>query len=147
MKFRFLTQQFYDDFKHCDQILIKEKRPYTFVLLDIGNVLVAIPLRSNITHKFGMTTPNTTGGLDFSKSVIITDSKKYIEARTSPVVRKEDFNFLKGKEYFLKQRLETFIETYKKKAFQKNSSLSQMCSLQYFHKELGIGTIPEETEE
>lgn len=137
MKFRFLTQEFYHDYSNCEQILIKEKRPYTFVLLDIEGVLIAVPLRSEINHNFGIKTPKTNGGLDLSKSVVITDTK-YIEARTSPTIRPEDHKFLLGKEFFLQERLKTFINTYKKKAFEKNNPLSKICSLKYFHKELNI---------
>ena len=76
MKFRFLTSDFYNDYSDCEQILVKDKRPYTFVLLELeNNILVAVPLRSNIEHEFAIKTPKTNGGLDLSKSIIITDRK------------------------------------------------------------------------
>lgn len=80
-------------------------------------------------------------GLDLSKAVIITDEIKYIE-KSSPQIRQEEFNALKGKDYFVKQKMETYIKLYiKALSMQHISSYKTLCkysTLQYFHKELGI---------
>lgn len=144
MKFHFLTAQFYDDYADCDQILIKDKRPYCFSVCEIDVLLIAVPLRSNFNkfNKYVIKIPKTNGGLDLTKSVVITDANrgKYIDARSTPVVRKEDYRYLLGKEYELEQRLKTFIKIYKKRYETgiDDNSLLEYCSLKYFHKELEI---------
>lgn len=147
MKFHFLTTQFYDDYAECDQILLKEKRPYCFSVCEIDGILIAVPLRSNLNpnNRYVIKTPGSTGGLDLTKAVVITDRAKYIESASVPVIRKEDFHWLLGKEYFLTQKVKTFIKIYKKRAEAKidDNSLLQFCSLKYFHKELNIN-VPED---
>ena len=144
MKFHFLTTQFYDDYADCDQILIKDKRPYCFSVCEVDGVLIAVPLRStfNKFNKYVIRIPKTTGGLDLTKSVVITDENrgKYIDARRAPTVRRENYHYLLGKEYELEQRLKTFIKIYKKRYETSidDNSLLEYCSLKYFHKELGI---------
>ena len=51
MKFIFLTKDFYEDYKHLKEIEIKDTRPYAMVIVDLNNLLFAIPLRSGISHK------------------------------------------------------------------------------------------------
>jgi hypothetical protein len=52
MKFVFLTRQFYDDYKKCTEIEQKNIRPYSLVYTKINNVQFAVPLRSEIKHKY-----------------------------------------------------------------------------------------------
>lgn len=148
MIFHFLTPQFYDDYAECDQILIKDKRPYCFSVCEVDGLLIAVPLRSNLNpnNRYVIKTPGTTGGLDLTKAVVITDRAKYIESRTSPIIRKDDYQYLIGKEYFLEQKVKAFIQIYKKRAETRidSNSLLMFCSLKYFHKELNI-TVPEDT--
>ena len=148
MNFHLLTSQFYDDYAECDQILLKDKRPYCFSICEVDGLLIAVPLRSNLNpyNKYVIKTPGTTGGLDLTKSVVITDRAKYIESRTSPLIRREDFRFLLGKDYFLECKVKKFIQIYKKRAETQidDNSLLKFCSLKYFHKELNI-TAPEDT--
>lgn len=142
MIFHFLTTKFYDDYADCDQILLKDKRPYCFSVCEIDGILIAVPLRSNLNpnNRYVIKTPGTTGGLDLTKAVVITDRSRYIESRVKPCIRPEDFKNLLGKEYFLAQKVKTFIKIYKKRAEAgiDNNSLLKFCSLKYFHKELGI---------
>ncbi len=144
MKFHFLTSKFYDDYANCEQILFKDKRPYCFSICEINDVLIAVPLRSHLnkSNQYIIKTPNSDGGLDLTKSIVITSANrgKYIDALSSPTIRKEDYNFLLGKEYALEQRVKIFLKIYKKRYKNKidNNSLLKYCSLQYFHKELGL---------
>lgn len=144
MKFHFLTEQFYADYAECEQILIKDKRPYCFSVCEIDNILVAVPLRSNFNkyNRYVMRIPHTNGGLDFTKAVVISDENrnKYINSVTTPTIRHEDYRFFLGKEYVVMQKVKTFIKIYKKR-YENNiddNSLLEYCSLKYFHKELGL---------
>ena len=144
MKFHFLTEQFYADYAECEQILIKDKRPYCFSVCEIDNILVAVPLRSNFNkyNRYVMRVPHTNGGLDFTKAVVISDENrnKYINSVTNPTIRREDYRFFLGKEYVVMQKVKTFIKIYKKRYENKidDNSLLEYCSLKYFHKELGL---------
>lgn len=146
MIFHFLTSQFYNDYMDCDQILLKDKRPYCFSVCEIDGILIAVPLRSNLDPKnrYVIKTPGTTGGLDLTKAVVITDRNRYIDSRTKPTVRPDDRKKLLGKEYFLTQKVKTFIKIYKKRAEAgiDDNSLLEYCSLKYFHQELGINVAP-----
>lgn len=144
MKFHFLTTQFYDDYADCDQILIKDKRPYCFSVCEIDGLLIAVPLRSSFNkfNKYVIRIPKTNGGLDLTKSVVITAENrgKYIDARSAPTIRRDDYRYLQGKEYELEQKLRTFLKIYKKRyeAHIDDNSLLEYCSLKYFHKELKL---------
>jgi protein AbiQ len=138
-----LTPVFYSAFKDCKEILVKQQRPYYVVLLDIGTERYAIPLRSHIRHRDSFIADGKESGLDFSKTVVITEMR-YISS--SPVtIRQQEFNFLKQHEYAIKSRFTAYVKRYKKQAAHhiKNPSspLPAFCAystLQYFHKELGI---------
>ncbi|MCD3232427.1 type III toxin-antitoxin system TenpIN family toxin [Clostridium botulinum] len=142
MEFVFLTKDFYLNYTHCTEIEQKTNRPYIMFKIRIDNIDYAIPLRSNITHKHVyLTDKNNNCGLDFSKTIIITNSN-YINTDTTPHIRQNEFNFLKGKEYIIKKKLLRYIENYKK-ALQHleakhNENLCKYSTLQYFHKELNI---------
>ena len=56
MKYIFLTQQFYDDYSHCTEIEKKKTRPYVQIYVQVNGIDFAVPLRSNITHKYAFWT-------------------------------------------------------------------------------------------
>jgi len=142
VNFIFLTTDFYNDYKHCTEIEQKENRPYAMVLATINNIDFAIPLRSNINHKHVVWTdePNKCG-LDLSKTIVISD-KKHIEITKVPYIRQIEFDALRGKEHFIKQRLESYIRHYMKalgkQQYAEKALLCKYSTLQYFHNELGI---------
>ncbi|MCY6354742.1 type III toxin-antitoxin system TenpIN family toxin [Clostridium sp. ZS2-4] len=142
MKFLFLTQQFYSDYMHCTEIEKKINRPYIMFKVTIDEIDYAVPLRSNINHKYVYWTDKENNcGLDFSKTVIITDSN-YIDTSTNPYIRPNEFKTLKGKQHIIKKKLSKYIKDYKK-ALQHleakhNETLCNYSTLQYFHTELGI---------
>ena len=74
MAFFYLTPEFYEKYKNCKEILQKQKRPYAVHLIRYNNLTFAIPVRSNINHNFSYKTIGSKG-LDFTKTVIITDEK------------------------------------------------------------------------
>ena len=67
---------------------------------------------------------------------------KYINTKSKPYIRPNEFKFLKGKDYFVQQKLETYISDYKKALLKphekRNKLLCKFSTLQYFHNELGI---------
>lgn len=143
LKFIFLTQQFYIDYKSCYEIEQKQNRPYIMVLATISNIDFAIPLRSHIKHDNVLWTDKANRcGLDFSKAVVIVDKLKYIDYSTAPVIRQNEFNSLRGKEYIVKSKMESYlnkyIKAYNKQEIPRNKRFYNFSTLQYFHKELGI---------
>ena len=147
MEFHRLSTVFYTRFGHCEEILTKEERPYYVLLLELDSITYAIPLRSHITHSYCYVADNSNGqnkGLDYSKAVVISDSKKYIDP--APVtIRQHEYNILKQHEYLIKAQFSSYVKAYKKdiRRHKKNqklpvSSLCRYSSLKYFHKELAI---------
>jgi len=138
MKFLFLTQQFYDDYKDCTEIEQKQKRPYSQVYTEINGIQFAVPLRSGINHKHVLwTDKRKMCGLDFSKAVVIVDDS-YIDKTTTPHIRQNEFDSLRGKEYIVKQKMLKYISNYKKAKtalnVERNKVLCQYSSMQYFEE-------------
>ena len=70
MKLILLSQEFYDKYGHCKEILQKPSRPYISVEICIDGILYAIPLRHHIRHNNAFITKDESG-LDFTKSIVI----------------------------------------------------------------------------
>ena len=147
MEFRRLSDAFYAEYGHCEEILTKESRPYYVLLLDIDNLTYAIPLRSHITHPYCFIVKNSTGensGLDFSKAVVITDVAKYIDP-VPVTIHQHEHNFLKQQEYSIKKKFTSYVASYRKEVRRRVgksdlpvSALCRYASLKYFHKEMGL---------
>lgn len=140
MKFIFLTQQFYDDYKDCIEIEKKHNRPYMQVVIKIKGIQFAIPFRSGIKHDHAFWTDKKNNcGLDISKTVVI-KKDEYVNKTKTPYIRKVEYDALRGKEYQLKQRLLKYISEFKnaKNALNisKNKLLYNFSALQYFEKEI-----------
>ena len=139
----FLSEVFYNDYKHCPEIEQKDRRPHIMAIASFNNIDFAIPLRSNIRHDHVVWTdkPNRCG-LDLSKSIVITDKNKYIDNTAKPIIRQNEFDALRGKEHFIKQKLEHYIKLYTKSLSKQHvpdkALLCKYSTLQYFHRELGI---------
>ena len=141
MKYTFLSQLFYDEHVEHTEIEQKVDRPYVQVIVEVGGVLFAIPMRSNIRHKHAFFTDKTNNcGLDFSKTVIITDAETQLDRERKPFIREEEFRALIGKEYEVKTGLEKYIRTYKKASARRdiprNDMLCRFSTLQYFEEYL-----------
>ena len=106
----------------------------------------AIPFRSNVKHdycyKFKNSTRDTetSTALDFSKAIII-KKERYLE-NTATIDNKEYIE-LNSKFYFIFHKFEKFVYKYIQviSKFPKSSyeyKRMSFCTLQYFHKELGI---------
>lgn len=138
MKYIFLTEEFYSDYAHCPEIEYKIKRPYAQVLLKIEDLTVAVPLRSNINHPYVFWTDKENRcGLDFSKSVIITD-EKYIDKSNRAHLRPLEFKALRHKDGIIKKELRKYIRTYKKarknREIPRNDRICKYSALQYFEE-------------
>ncbi len=144
MEFRFLTNDFFNAYSGCTEMERKRNRPYAlFCLVEIKGLYFAIPIRHHVSHKFAVfTDDNKTKGLDLSKTVIITDISRYIDYNKTAYISQDEYNRLMKKTHFIKQKLLSYIRTYKKALkkldISRNKSLCEKSTLQYFHKELGI---------
>ena len=140
-RFVFLSSEFYNDYPSGEypEIEHKRMRPYIQILITINNIRFAIPLRSNINHPFVLWTDKANKcGVDFSKAVVITDTK-YIDTTKTPHIRQNEFDALRGKDYRIEQKMIKYITDYKK-AKEKTDRISigmvQKSSLQYFEEYL-----------
>ena len=138
MRYLFLTQQFYDDYKHCTEIEQKRFRPYSQVYTEVHGIQFAIPLRSGISHRHVLwTDKHNKCGLDFSKAVVIARAD-YIDNDNIPHIRQNEFDALRGKEYRVKQRLLKYISDYMKaktaQHIERNKILCQYSTMQYFEE-------------
>jgi len=139
----FLTQRFYSDYAHCTEILHKEDRPHILAQIVVDGILFGIPFRSNINHPHAILTyENEKYGLDLSKTIIITDKTKYIDATRKPFIRQNEFEFLLNKERLIKVELARYIKKYKnakkKIHIPRNRMLVQCSTLQYFEEYLPL---------
>lgn len=142
----FLSEEFYSDFGHYEEILTKEKRPYIMLLVCYNNLDFAVPFRSNVNHPHAfITSKENKNGIDFSKSVIITD-KKYIVTDKNIKIREDEFKYIKDKKYEIKKQFSSYISKYIK-SYQKIKSdnyhsrdfnLCKFSTLKNYHKHLGI---------
>ena len=102
MAFFYLTSEFYEKYKNCKEILQKQKRPYAVHLIRYNNLTFAIPVRSNINHNFSYKTIGSKG-LDFTKTVIITD-EKYLSDNKA-VINHEEYLKLDKNRKFINRKL------------------------------------------
>ena len=139
MAFFDLTPEFYEKYKNCKEILQKQKRPYAVHLIRYNNLTFAIPVRSNINHNFSYKTIGSKG-LDFTKTVIITD-EKYLSDNKA-VINHEEYLKLDKNRKFIEKKMLSYLKIYKKALktpdTNKNKTILSKSELQYFNKELGI---------
>lgn len=137
LEFSFLTKEFYNDYKSCSEIEKKDARPYIRIEVEIDGVLFGIPLRSNINHPHVLWTDKEHHcGVDFSKAVVITDPKRYINTADKPYIRPNEFQSLRGKEHLVKEKMKKYIQKYKdakaRPDLPRNRTLLKCSTLQYF---------------
>lgn len=89
MKLRILSREFYDTYAGCKEILKKTNRPYACLTIELDGVLFAIPFRHHIRHKYAFHTLGE-AGLDFTKAVVITDSRFLTDDHPSIVPSAEE---------------------------------------------------------
>ena len=145
MKFCFLTDNFFELYKDCEEIEKKNNRPYaTVCLLKYKDLYFAIPIRHHIKHQYAIfTDKEKTKGLDLSKTLIIKDLKYIIQNKTA-FISQSEYSQLIIKENFIISKLSSYIKKYIKalehQEIKKNYLLCSMSCLKYFHDELNIKT-------
>ena len=72
MKLITLSPVFYERYHGCEEILIKQTRPYVCLAVKVDGVTFAIPFRHHIPHKWAFFTVGE-AGLDYSKAVVISE--------------------------------------------------------------------------
>jgi protein AbiQ len=141
MKFHYLTKEFYNDYPKdkFPEIMQKDTRPYTQILISSNDLVFAVPLRSDIKHKDNVlwTDKNNKCGLDFTKTIIITD-EKYIDKLSKPYIRPAEYKHLLGKDRRVVEKVEKFIDDYKEAklnlSISHNAELYKFSALQYFEE-------------
>lgn len=144
---RQLSQEFYNkfDINHFPEILGKSDRPYMALITKIDGNTFAIPFRTNITHKASYRFYNSSRptkhitGLDFSKVVIVNDSK-YLGAKA--IINNLEYEELSKKSYFIIQKFTNYLNGYKRYVSgglnEFEARKYQYTTLKYYHKELGL---------
>lgn len=134
-----LTDDFYQAYSCCSEILQKRDRPYACLAIKIDGVVFAIPFRHHIAHKYAFITREGCG-LDYTKAVVLTH-RRYIA--DGPVqIEQVEFNAIKGNEHAIHKGMSDYLHLYRKAlrypANLHYENIRRWSSLQYFHKELGI---------
>lgn len=138
MDFIFLSDAFYEKHSQHTEIEQKRDRPYIMVCIRINGRLFAAPLRSNINHPHALYTDKANRcGVDFSKAVVLLHVSDVDHSR-SPHIRQNEFDFLRGKEHLVAQKMLQYIAAYKKAKRRldvpRNATLCQYSTLQYFER-------------
>ena len=145
MKFYYLTEAFYNDYKNCKEILIKENRPYVIFIVELYNKKFGIPFRTHINKNNRdcfITNQEINAGLDFQKAILIKD-ESYIDYTKQAQISNKDFSAVLFKDKIIKRKFMKFLNTYVNvyKRYKEDPSLKplafiQFSSLQYFADDL-----------
>lgn len=146
-KLNYLSAEFYSRYNSADypEIENKSSRPYMVMLIQIEHNTFAIPFRTNVKHnncyKFENSSRPTHSitGLDYSKAVIVNDSK-YIGAAAR--INDREYTELDTNYHIITKQFTSFVKNYIK---YRNGKLNEYqvkkykyTTLKYFHKELGL---------
>lgn len=133
MKLILLSGDFYKAYQNCKEILKKENRPYVCLTVKIGENTFAIPLRHHISHKYAFITYGDCG-LDYSKSVVINDSK-YVSS-LSPQIDKKEFGIIRKSKKAIEDGFIDYLNLYKRARCHADNPhykyIVEFSSLQYF---------------
>lgn len=142
-----LSMDFYNVYNSVQypEIEYKPSRPYVVMIFTIHGNKFALPFRTNIRHDYCYKFKNTeretdsVTGIDFTKAVIVNDSK-YIGATTT--IDNKEYVELMNKFYFVikkfRQYLEGYIEYKNNGGNEFVARKYQYTTLKYFDKELGL---------
>lgn len=142
MQLKILSEKFYSTYSHCEELLKKANRPYACLTIELGGILFAIPFRHHIRHQYAFHTIGE-AGLDYTKSVIITDSSFLSD--DEPSIESKEFAIIKREEQKIRYGLSKYVNQYKRAMKHRNNPRSknilQYSTLKYFEKYL---VFPEE---
>ena len=140
MRLKILSAKFYDTYSHCEEILKKTNRPYACLTIELDGLLFAVPFRHHIRHPHAFYTIGE-AGLDYTKSVIITDSQFLSDDR--PSIENKEFAIIKRNEQKIRYGLSKYINQYKRSMKHRNNPRSEnilkFSTLKYFEEYLHSG--------
>lgn len=113
MQYILLSQDFFNDYPQSKYLEIEQKanRVYISIIIKISSYQFAIPLRTNINHKWKMPLKSKpSGGLDFTKTILL-DNANYISSSPAHLPQ-TDFNYLKGKDNLIEKKFMEYIKEY-----------------------------------
>lgn len=137
MKLKILSEKFYTTYSHCKEILKKENRPYACMTIELDGLLFAVPLRHHISHQYAFHTVGE-AGLDYSKSVVISDSD--FLSNDKPSIENMEFSIIKRNEQKIRYGLSKYIHQYKRamrhRDNPRNEYILKYSTLKYFEEYL-----------
>lgn len=133
MRLVYLTDEFFERYGNCKEILVKNARPYACLEVKIDGYIFAIPFRHHIKHKYAFFTVGE-AGLDYSKAVII-EREEYISPSGARIDTQE-LNALKGREQLISNGMRKYYRLYLKAVSlpcnPRYDNIRQCSALQYF---------------
>lgn len=137
MKLKILSEQFYNTYSHCSEILKKENRPYACLTVELDGMLFAIPFRHHIKHKYAFHTIDE-AGLDYTKAVIISDIQFLSDDK--PSIESKEFAIIKREENKIRYEFSRYVNQYKRAMKHpdnpRNINILKYSTLQYFEEYL-----------
>ena len=137
MQLRILSEKFYARYACCSEILKKENRPYACLTIELDGLLFAVPFRHHIKHQYVFHTIGE-AGLDYTKSVIITDELFLSDDR--PSIESREFAIIKRNENKIRYGLAKYVNQYKRAMRHRDNPRSgnilKYSTLKYFEEYL-----------
>lgn len=147
-----LTEEFYNDNPNLIEALdggwsqSAKVRGYGIVVISINSLVFGIPLRSHIRHKHSFFTDTTQEqstegrkGLDFSKAILLSDSK-YLDDSSFKVPVNE-FDRIQDNHQHIVEKFTKYVEKYMKAVNKSDKYVLRIynySTLKNYHSELGI---------
>lgn len=137
MQLKILSEKFYARYACCSEILKKENRPYACLTIELDGLLFAVPFRHHIHHQHCFHTIGE-AGLDYTKSVIITDNLFLSDDK--PSIEAKEFAIIKREENKIRYGLVKYVNQYRRAMRHRDNPRSlnilKYSTLKYFEKYL-----------
>lgn len=147
LKIATLTEEFVNRNTGLKEALHDKGRPHGIVMLKVNNLNFAIPLRSNLNHRFGVVLDELKRdgktlkrGLDFTKAVLIRDVETDV-GKTYIVPKSQKTTLVKRKKMIISQfnkYVREYIGACERGAKRTLDSQYKFSTLVNYHVELGI---------
>lgn len=133
MKLVILSEEFYQRYGNCREIMQKQDRPYYCITVKVDGHLFALPLRHHIRHAYAFFTIGD-AGLDYTKAVLV-DDPSYVTDE-NPVIDSREWNKLRGGEDQIFIGFSRYLRQYKRALLHTSNPRSERIlkysALQYF---------------
>ena len=137
MQLKILSEEFYNEYSHCNEILRKANRPYACLTIELDGLLFAVPFRHHIKHNYSFHTIGE-AGLDYTKSVIITNVRFLSDDK--PTIESREFSIIKRNEAKIRYGFAKYVNQYKRAMRHPNNprstNLLEYSTLKYFEEYL-----------